>query len=225
VNSRDPIELAKQLGLDFDTAHTTDGKYVRFTFRVPQSNAGRPSPATPGAPPPVEGGVGNVIDRDLRNAPKQPKEFHEHVARITQWREKVKPWLFVGTVDTVAVKMNLFTRQTVGKYNLRNRRRIRKIAKSEEEARRIAQTQPTPHQGIVVLDSITELKEFKTRELRDRLIARCELLGKPWDGKPTPTTPVEVPPLWARLERFAPHAVAAMLLLTLLGVAVWAFQP
>jgi len=221
--TRDPIELAKQLGLDFDTTHTHDGKYVRFAFRVPQNNAGRPS-TTPGAPPIVEGGVSPAqIDRG--RAPAQPKEFHETVARITKWREKVKPWLFVGTVDTVAVKMNVFTRTTVGKFNIRNVRRIKKLAKSEEEARRIAQTQPTPHQGIVVLDSLTELKEYKTRELRERLIARCAAMGRPWDGKPTP--PLEPPTttkLRDRLWRFAPHAISAALLVALLGLVVWAFR-
>jgi hypothetical protein len=224
MRTHDPIELAKSLGLDFDTNHTMDGKYVRFSFRVPQAGDKRPKPL-PGAPVEVEGGVGNVIDRNPRNAPVQPKEFHAAVAAITKWRETVKPWLFVGTVDTVAVKMNWYTRSIIGKYNLKNRRKIQKLAKSEEEARRIAQTQPTPHQGIVVLDSLTELKEYKTRELRERFVARCALLGKPWDGKPTPPLePQQASTLWGRMERFAPHAVAALLLLALLGIAVWAFR-
>lgn len=213
MTTRDPIELAKQLGLDFDTTHTVDGKYVRFAFHYPDSGQ---KVSGPGGVSPAQ------IDRS--KPPPVSKDFQETVARVTRWREKVKPWLFVGTVDTVAVKMNVFTRTTVGKFNLRNSRKIKKLAKSEEEARRIAQTQPTPHQGIVVLDSLTELKEYKTRELRDRLIARCEAMGRPWEGKPTPQPEVKVAPVSERLWRFAPHAVAFALLLALLGAVVWAFS-
>jgi len=136
-----PDEVARALGIAFTTQATSDGKWVRFHFVVPENH--------------------------------DSPEFHAAVSNITAWREKVKPWLFVGTVDVVAAKLTFGNRFRVAHYNRKNRKLLLASAKSEGWARRKAMSQPTPHQGITILDALCKCEEPETQQLRAMLVKRA----------------------------------------------------
>jgi hypothetical protein len=156
--------IARELGLNFTTTTSGDGKWLRFKFDFPGSESVK---------------VQNTITfpKALENA-ELPKSLTETIRRVTTWRNRISPWLLLGTVDTVASQQTIGTRVSVALWNRKNRKRIKLAAKalgeSEAYARKLALTQPTPMQGVRVLDDLTKLAESETQVLRKQLIEAAQ---------------------------------------------------
>lgn len=157
--NRTPEDVAQELGLKFKVEATPDGKWKRFRFdfegyeKVPTDN-------TVGfrAPPPDY---------------EAPKNLIATIQAVTRWREKIKPWLFLGTTDTVAAELTMWTRAVVFKFNRGNAKRMRAAAKalegSEAYGRQLAISQPTPRQALRIIDELTKNAEPETQALRIQL--------------------------------------------------------
>lgn len=166
MSARTPESIATELGLKFDVQSTPDGKWRRFRFDFPDYDK-------------VAVDAKTVSFRGVPKDYEAPKNFIETVQRVTKWREKCKPWLFVGTTDTVAAELTLWTRATVYKFNRANSRKLKAAAKlmeaSESYARQLAASQPTPMQGVRILDELTKLAEPATQALRKQLIEAAQV--------------------------------------------------
>lgn len=105
-------------------------------------------------------------------------DFGAAITKVTQWRSKIQPWLFVGTADTVASELSFGNRVKVAYYNRKNRKAIVAFWSDEAVARRLALSQPTPEQGISVLKTVPG-KEKATKQLREQLERAVTVLSRP----------------------------------------------
>ena len=159
---RTPEDIATKLGLKFEAQASADGKWKRFRFDFPDYDK-------------IEVETKTVAFRGVPKDYEAPKNFIETVQRVTKWRERCGPWLFVGTTDTVAAELTLWTRAVVYKFNRANSRKLKAAAKaaeaSEAYGRQLAISQPTPQQGLRILDELTKGLEPQTVALRAQLEA------------------------------------------------------
>lgn len=155
-------KLASEMGLEFTTQLSPDGKWMRFTFKYPGLDEIKVSNTITW--PKATGGELDSV----------PASVTEAVQRVTRWRERVSPWLVLGTVDTVAAEQTLWTRMTVAKWNRKNAKQLRKVQKElssgEAFARKLAQSQTTPMQALNILASLApKMAEPATQELHRQL--------------------------------------------------------
>ena len=163
--TKTPADVARELNLKFsEEPMGSDGKWVRFRFEFPDDNAPVDTKTVTLSKPPA----GYVA----------PKGYLDAVRGVTEWRRRCGPWLFVGTTDTVAAKLTVGTRIAVGLWNRKNRKVLKAAAKqletSEAYARQLATSQPTPMQGVRILDDLTKLAEPETQMLRKQLVEAAQ---------------------------------------------------
>lgn len=152
--------IARELGLDFRTESTRDGKWLRFFFVMPDVKAPAPVGGIDGHPPEVSAKM---------HTARTQGEFAEATARITKWRERVKAWLFdpqpVGESGIiVAAELSTMNRYRVWKANRANRAAMERFWSGEAMARRAALAQPTPEQGLFALKEQLAKYGIKTPE-------------------------------------------------------------
>jgi hypothetical protein len=165
--AKTPGDIARELGLRFTEEKSRDGRWVRFVFEFPDHDK-----------VPVE--MKTVTFQGVPKGYTAPPKYLDAVRGVATWRERVKPWLFVGTTDTVAAQLTLGNRLAVGLWNRKNRKKLKAAQKqleaSESYARSLALSQPTPMQGLKVLDDLApKLAEVETQELRKKLVEASQL--------------------------------------------------
>lgn len=158
-------KIANELGLKYTTKLSPDGKWTKFNFEFPGIDAVKTVQTVtwPGVPKNLE----------------VPRSLTETIEKVTKWRSKMKPWLFVGSADTVATKQTFATKRVVASWNRKNRKVIKnaqkQLSKSEAYARQLAMSQQHPGQGINVLDQMTKLAEPETQMLRKKLVEAAQI--------------------------------------------------
>lgn len=176
--------LARELGLQFRTESTRDAKWLRFFFVAP--NANEPMP---------KGGVdGQPLDVSAELHKKRlSSEAQQHIAAITQWRERVQPWLFdpqppgeQGII--VAAELSIANRFRVWSANRANQKALRKWNSPDALARRAALAQPTPDMALNALKGTLDMygvkkPEAETLKLKAALEKGAAIVAL--DGTPT----------------------------------------
>lgn len=158
-------DIARELGLEFQSETTKDGKWIRFRFAFPADDRG--------------------------------PEYVEAVKRVTAWRKRLQPWMFVGAPDTVAVELSWWNRFRVAGYNKKNRKALAKFFSDEATARRWAMSQPTPQQALSVLrEKAPGSKDPETVKLR-KALEEAALLVERDAAKRAAEVPDNVVPLKA----------------------------
>lgn len=160
--------IATELGLTFTVELSHDKRWKRFKFDFDGIDKLQ-----------VEN---TVAWKGVPENLEVPKSLTDTIQRVTKWRNRIEPWLLIGTLDTVSAEQTLGSRLSVAFWNRKNRKRIEtaqaQLAKNESYARRLATSQPTPMQAIKVLDSLTKLQEKETQEFRKQLVEAAQAFEK-----------------------------------------------
>lgn len=186
--AKSPEDIARELGLEFTVEKPAQSKIpvLRFTFKFPELKVDAKG---------AIGSAGASVATVARafDAPENVT-YAETVKRVTKWAARVKAWTFI-TPDArpvVAAELSFGNRVKVAWVNRATRKALAEYWGEESRARRLALSQPTPMQGVKVLEA-TPMKEMETRRLRDTLRKSAEILAQPDDPTAPLTSPTAYP--------------------------------